>query len=80
MRPACTAIRRDALPQLGADVFLTHGRSDTTLVFLAGRELPHFAAFHLLKDADGEAALRRALRPDAAPRARPTAQSIAKTG
>lgn len=53
------ATHRDALPQLGADVFLTDGGIETTLVFLEGRELPYFAAFHLLKEADGEAALRR---------------------
>lgn len=53
------AIHRDALPQLGTDVFLTDGGIETTLVFLEGLDLPYFAAFHLLKDAAGEAALRR---------------------
>lgn len=53
------AIHRDALPQLGSDVFLTDGGIETTLVFLEGLDLPYFAAFHLLKDPAGEAALRR---------------------
>jgi S-methylmethionine-dependent homocysteine/selenocysteine methylase len=50
---------RDALPQLGADLFLTDGGIETTLVFLEGHELPYFAAFHLLAEAAGEAALRK---------------------
>jgi homocysteine S-methyltransferase len=41
---------------------LTDGGIETTLIFLDGLELPHFAAFHLLKDAEGEAALRRYFR------------------
>jgi S-methylmethionine-dependent homocysteine/selenocysteine methylase len=50
---------RSALPQLGGELFLTDGGIETTLVFLEGHELPYFAAFHLLKDAAGEAALRK---------------------
>jgi len=50
---------RDALPQLGGNVFLTDGGLETTLVFLEGLELPYFAAFHLLKDTAGELALRK---------------------
>jgi S-methylmethionine-dependent homocysteine/selenocysteine methylase len=50
---------RDALPQLGADVFLSDGGIETTLVFLEGHELPYFAAFHLFKDSAGELALRK---------------------
>ena len=50
---------RSALPQLGGDLFLTDGGIETTLVFVEGHELPYFAAFHLLKDAGGEAALRK---------------------
>jgi homocysteine S-methyltransferase len=46
------------LPQLGGDFYLTDGGIETTLIFLEGLELPHFAAFHLFKDARGEAALR----------------------
>jgi S-methylmethionine-dependent homocysteine/selenocysteine methylase len=51
---------RDALPQLGAGApFLTDGGIETTLIFLEGHELPYFAAFHLLKETAGEAALRK---------------------
>ncbi len=50
---------RDALPQLGGNVFLTDGGIETTLIFLDGLELPYFAAFHLLKDTAGEMALRK---------------------
>jgi S-methylmethionine-dependent homocysteine/selenocysteine methylase len=50
---------RSALPQLGGDLFLTDGGIETTLVFVEGHELPYFAAFHLLKDAAGEVALRK---------------------
>ena len=49
---------RDALPQLGGDLFLTDGGIETTLIFHEGLELPHFAAFHLLRSAAGERALR----------------------
>jgi S-methylmethionine-dependent homocysteine/selenocysteine methylase len=57
---------RKALPQLGGDFFLTDGGIETTLVFLEGLELPDFAAFHLLKSKDGEAALRKYFRTYAA--------------
>ena len=50
---------RDALPQLGGDFFLTDGGIETTLIFHEGLELPHFASFHLLKNAAGERALRK---------------------
>jgi homocysteine S-methyltransferase len=50
---------RKALPQLGGDFFLTDGGIETTLIFLEGLELPHFAAFELLKNPVGEAALRK---------------------
>src|SRR5688500_20318660 len=53
---------RKALPQLNGDFFLTDGGIETTLVFLEGLELPDFAAFHLLKTKDGEAALRKYFR------------------
>jgi hypothetical protein len=49
---------RKALPQLGGELFLTDGGIETTLIFLDGLELPDFAAFHLLKRPEGEAALR----------------------
>ncbi len=50
---------RNALPQLGGDFFLTDGGIETTLIFHEGLELPHFAAFHLLRTPGGEAALRK---------------------
>ena len=53
---------RKALPQLGGDFFLTDGGIETTLIFLEGQELPDFAAFHLLRSKDGEAALRKYFR------------------
>ena len=53
---------RDALPQLGGSLFLTDGGIETTLIFHEGLELPDFAAFHLLRDPRGEAALRRYFR------------------
>lgn len=49
---------RSALPQLGNGFFLTDGGIETTLIFLEGLELPDFAAFHLLRTNQGEAALR----------------------
>ncbi len=50
---------RDHLPQLDADVFLTDGGIETTLIFDDGFELPDFAAFTLLDDEAGRAALVR---------------------
>ena len=53
---------RNALPQLGGDLFLTDGGIETTLIFHEGLELPHFAAFHLFETPEGEAALRKYFR------------------
>ena len=50
---------RNNLPQLSGDLFLTDGGIETTLVFHDGFELPHFAAFDLLKSNKGRTALRR---------------------
>jgi S-methylmethionine-dependent homocysteine/selenocysteine methylase len=50
---------RKALPQLDGGLFLTDGGIETSLIFNDGLELPHFAAFHLLKTEEGEAALRK---------------------
>jgi homocysteine S-methyltransferase len=50
---------RNSLPQLGGDLFLSDGGIETTLIFLEGLELPDFAAFTLLRTAEGEAALRK---------------------
>jgi S-methylmethionine-dependent homocysteine/selenocysteine methylase len=48
-----------ALPQLGDTVFLTDAGIETTLIFDDGLDLPEFAAFVLLADDAGRAALRR---------------------
>jgi homocysteine S-methyltransferase len=53
------ARHRSALPQLGGDFFLADGGIETTLIFLEGLDLPDFAAFTLLKTAEGEAALKK---------------------
>ncbi len=50
---------RHHLPQLDADAFLTDGGIETTLIFDDGFELPDFAAFTLLGDPAGRAALDR---------------------
>ena len=47
------------LPQLHGGLFLTDGGLETTLIFHDKLDLPHFAAFILLKDAAGRATLRR---------------------
>jgi homocysteine S-methyltransferase len=54
---------RDALPQLGGKMFLTDGGIETTLIFLEGLALPHFAAFDLLRTREGRAALARYYAP-----------------
>ena len=53
---------REALPQLDGGLFLSDGGIETTLIFLEGLELPDFAAFHLLKSAEGRAALDKYFR------------------
>lgn len=50
---------RNRLPQLENRPFLTDGGLETTLIFHDGVDLPHFAAFDLLKDDAGTAILRR---------------------
>ena len=50
-------IYRQRLPQLGSDIFLTDGGIETTLIFHDGFDLPHFAAFDLLRSEQGRAAL-----------------------
>jgi S-methylmethionine-dependent homocysteine/selenocysteine methylase len=49
---------RNQLPQLDADYFLTDGGLETTLMFHHGLDLPHFAAFVLLDDEKGTAAMQ----------------------
>jgi len=50
---------REFLPQRDGTLFLTDGGIETTLIFEDGFDLPHFAAFDLLRDAKGRAALMR---------------------
>ena len=57
---------RDVLPQLSGRLFLTDGGIETTLIFHDRLDLPDFAAFHLLKTAEGEEALRKYFRTYAA--------------
>jgi S-methylmethionine-dependent homocysteine/selenocysteine methylase len=51
------------LPQLAGGLFLSDGGLETTLVYLEGVELPHFAAFVLLDHETGRERLRRYYRP-----------------
>jgi len=53
---------RNVLPQLAGTLFLTDGGIETTLIFQEGLTLPDFAAFHLFKTPEGEAALRKYFR------------------
>src|SRR4029453_875358 len=53
---------RQALSQMQGDFFLTDGGIETTLIFLEGQDLPHFAAFHLFRTPEGEATLRKYFR------------------
>jgi S-methylmethionine-dependent homocysteine/selenocysteine methylase len=53
---------RENLPQQSGRLFLTDGGIETTLIFHEGLELPDFAAFHVLKTPEGEAALRKYFR------------------
>lgn len=53
---------RDHLPQLDGGHFIADGGIETTLIFHDGLDLPHFAAFHLLKTPAGTAALERYFR------------------
>jgi len=46
------------LPNESAELFLSDGGLETTLIFLEGFELPYFAAFDLLKDQNGYEAIR----------------------
>ena len=49
---------RSRLPQLDSDFFLTDGGLETTIIFHNGIDLPHFAAFVLLDDDEGVAAMQ----------------------
>ncbi|HEV7330255.1 MAG TPA: homocysteine S-methyltransferase family protein [Flavisolibacter sp.] len=50
------------LPHVSADLFLTDGGMETTLLFLEGYDLPCFAAFDLLKDEEGYQAIKNYYR------------------
>ena len=50
--------KADRLPQLDGRLFLTDGGLETTLIFIEGIELPCFAAFGLLRSAEGRAKLK----------------------
>ncbi len=52
---------RNHLPQRH-DLFISDGGIETTLIFHEGLDLPEFAAFDLLKDAAGTAALQKYFR------------------
>jgi homocysteine S-methyltransferase len=55
-----TALYRERLPQLDGGPFITDGGIETTLTFhRAASTCRRFAAFHLLKDAEGINELRR---------------------
>jgi len=54
---------RHHLPQLGRRPFLTDGGLETTLIFHRGIDLPHFAAFVLLRDEAGRRELADYYRP-----------------
>jgi homocysteine S-methyltransferase len=49
---------RTGLPQLDGSLFLSDGGIETTLIYLDGVELPHFASFHLLRDERGTRVLQ----------------------
>jgi len=56
--------RASELPRLAGDrLFITDGGMETTLIFHRGIDLPDFAAFDLLKDEAGVAALRAYYEP-----------------
>jgi homocysteine S-methyltransferase len=48
---------RGRLPQMGETRMLTDGGLETTLIFHEGLDLPHFAAFDLMRTAEGRAHL-----------------------
>ncbi len=56
------ASTRAAPPQMAGDWFITDGGIETDLMFHEGFDLPHFAAFVLLDDPKGQAALRAYFR------------------
>jgi S-methylmethionine-dependent homocysteine/selenocysteine methylase len=57
---------RHQLPQMSGDIFITDGGTETDLIYSRGFELPCFASFHLLNDAEGHAAIKDYYREHAA--------------
>ena len=57
---------RHQLPQMSGDIFITDGGTETDLIYSRGFELPCFASFHLLNDAEGYAAIKDYYREHAA--------------
>jgi homocysteine S-methyltransferase len=57
---------RQQLPQLEGPLFLSDGGLETSLIYHDGFELPHFAAFTLLRSEEGREALTRYFRTFAA--------------
>jgi len=55
-------VYRNALPQLGDEVFLTDSGLETDLIFNEGFDLPEFASFVLVDDAQGTEALEAYFR------------------
>lgn len=53
---------RDHLPQLDGGIYLTDGGLETVLIFHENFDLPHFAAFDLMRDEAGKGALRSYFR------------------
>ena len=54
--------KRNGLPQLAGNLFLTDGGLETTLIFRNGFDLPEFGAFTLLKHESGREAMRKYYR------------------
>jgi homocysteine S-methyltransferase len=46
---------RNNLPQFGSAIFLTDSGMETSLIYHQGIDLPHFASFDLMKNAEGRA-------------------------
>ena len=59
---------RHNLPHVDGALCLTDGGLETTLIYDMGVELPHFAAFDLLRSDEGRHILRALFRPLRAPR------------
>jgi homocysteine S-methyltransferase len=55
--------RPATLPQLDGGLWIADGGLETTLLFLDGIDLPHFAAFPLVETEDGRAVLNRYYQP-----------------